>query len=251
MRLALFVGAALMVALVAIASSASPVRIAQAGSNCNADTTIDSEEEAMFDLINDHRAANGVPRLVFSDTLNQAAAWKSEHMAANDYLGHNDPGFNRNFIGRLPVCGYTAQTWLAENLAAGHDTAAATFEMWQTSSIHSPIMLDPNMVAIGVARAFDAGSMYRWYWTTDLGGVADGFITSPPVSLPGETTGDTNCDGVVNPLDAALILQFGAGLVGSLLCQSNADADSNGRIDVVDAALILQLSAGLMGSLPP
>ena len=67
----------------------------------------------------------------------------------------------------------------------------------------------------------------------------------------GETTGDTNCDGVVNPLDAALILQFAAGLVGTLLCQPNADVDSNGRIDVVDAAIILQFSAGLFGSFPP
>ena len=182
MRLVLFLGAALIVALVTIASSSSPARVAQAGANCDADPTIDSEEEAMFQLINDHRAANGVPRLVFSDTLNQAAAWKSEHMATNDYIGHDDPGFNRNFVGRLADCGYTANTWLAEDLAAGHDTAAATFEQWRTSPVHNPIMLDPNMVAIGVGRAFDAGSTFGWYWTTDYGGVADGFTTSPPVN---------------------------------------------------------------------
>ncbi|MCH8995229.1 MAG: PQQ-binding-like beta-propeller repeat protein [Chloroflexi bacterium] len=63
--------------------------------------------------------------------------------------------------------------------------------------------------------------------------------------------GDVNCDEVVNSIDAALILQYSAGLIGSLPCQKVADVDQNGAIDPIDAALILQYDAGLIDSLGP
>ena len=243
-------GAALIMTLVAIASSTLPARITQAGPNCDADTTIDPQEEALFNLINDYRADNGVDPLVFSDTLNQAAAWKSEHMADNDYFGHEDAGIGRDLFGRLVDCGYPANTSVTENIAAGHDTAAATFEPWRMSPAHNSTMLDPDKVAIGIARAFDAESEFGWYWTTDFGGVADGFTSPAPEDLPNET-GDTNCDGVVDSLDAALILQLSAGLLPALPCPGGGDTNGDGITNALDAALVLQFSAGLISVLPP
>ncbi len=52
-------------------------------------------------------------------------------------------------------------------------------------------------------------------------------------------------------IDAALILQFVAGLIGTLPCLENADTNGDGDVSSVDAALILQFSAGLIGSLRP
>lgn len=236
----------LIAASAAIASSILPARSAQAGPNCDADTTLDSQEEAFLDLINGYRADNGLGALVFSDTLNQAAAWKSAHMATNNYFGHDDPGLNRDFVGRLRDCGYTANTWLAENIAAGNDTAAETFEQWRTSPGHNSNMLNPNMVAIGVARVLNPDSQFRWYWTTEFGGEADGFGASPPASLS-DKTGDVNCTGDTNSIDAALLLQFVAALLDSLPCEIEADMDGNGTADAIDAAIILQLTAGLIG----
>ena len=66
-----------------------------------------------------------------------------------------------------------------------------------------------------------------------------------------ENIGDANCDDTVNVIDAALILQFTAGLLETLPCQDNADANASGGVDVIDAALILQFVAGLVGNLPP
>ena len=62
--------------------------------------------------------------------------------------------------------------------------------------------------------------------------------------------GDVSCDGTVNSIDAALLLQFGAGLVSSLACQANADVNGDGMITSIDATLVLQFSAGLIPTLP-
>ena len=70
----------------------------------------------------------------------------------------------------------------------------------------------------------------------------------PPVQ---GLVGDTSCDGVVNVIDAALLLQFNAGLLGSLPCADGADANGDGTINAIDVALILQFTAGLLGTLPP
>ncbi len=65
--------------------------------------------------------------------------------------------------------------------------------------------------------------------------------------------GDVNGDDMANSIDAALILQFNAGLLGSLPCADGADVNGDGSITSIDAALVLQFSAGLLGNLggPP
>jgi hypothetical protein len=72
-----------------------------------------------------------------------------------------------------------------------------------------------------------------------------------PTPTPGGLTGDVDCDDAVDAIDAALILQFAAGLISSLPCGQNADVNGDGNVDAIDAALILQYSAGLIPNLPP
>ena len=88
--------------------------------------------------------------------------------------------------------------------------------------------------------------------------VAPAALTPTPMATATETPtvmptafGDVNCDRTVTSIDAALILQYGAGLLGSLDCHGNADVNEDGVVNAIDAALILQHVAGLIGTMPP
>jgi hypothetical protein len=63
---------------------------------------------------------------------------------------------------------------------------------------------------------------------------------TPTVSM---LLGDVNCDGVVNAVDATLVLQYDAGLV-ALPCAHNGDMNRDGEINSIDAAIILTIVAG-------
>ncbi|OGO49800.1 MAG: hypothetical protein A2148_07410 [Chloroflexi bacterium RBG_16_68_14] len=68
---------------------------------------------------------------------------------------------------------------------------------------------------------------------------------------PGGSLGDVNCDGVVDSIDAFLILWFEASVFGILPCPENADVSLDGLVNSLDALLILQYHAQLVPSLPP
>ncbi|MCH8950302.1 MAG: hypothetical protein IIB87_08000 [Chloroflexi bacterium] len=222
---------------------------AHAGPDCAANSSIDSEEQAFFTLLNNYRADRGLSRLAMSETLNRAAAWKSQHMASNGYFAHDDIGLGRTFTDRLRDCGYDFNTWMGENIAAGNETAAATFAQWRESAGHNANMLNPDFNAVGIGRAYDDATPYGWYWTAEFGGVVDAAPPAPPPASQPVTSGDVDCTGGATSLDAALVLQFNARLIDTLPCAGEGDVNGDGSIGPLDAALILQMSAGLLA--PP
>ena len=74
---------------------------------------------------------------------------------------------------------------------------------------------------------------------------------APSPTVLATLLGDVNCDRVVDAVDATLLLQFDAGLVGTLACLENSDTNGDGRKNSLDAALVLQFSAGLISRLYP
>ncbi len=68
----------------------------------------------------------------------------------------------------------------------------------------------------------------------------------------GYELGDVNHDGKVNSLDASLIMQYKAELLGEeqVFCKKCADVNGDGKINSLDASLIMQLKAGLIEQFP-
>ena len=137
-----------------------------------ADPVLDAEEKAFCKQINQHRAQNGRAALRVSVSLTNAAKWMSRDMATKNYFSHTD-SLGRTFSTRLGAFGYTYSTSKAENIAAGNATAAKTFAQWKASSGHNTNMLSSSYKVIGIGRAYNSASTYKWYWTTDFGGYVD------------------------------------------------------------------------------
>ncbi len=82
--------------------------------------------------------------------------------------------------------------------------------------------------------------------TAAIAGVAVAVIllvlpSSSRTGLAGGSVGDVNCDGHDNSLDAALILQFSAGLIGPLSCNGGAPEPSVNDILLFSRASVSQL----------
>lgn len=137
-----------------------------------------AEEAAFFNLINNYRAQKGLPRLQASDTVAEAAARHSLDMGKYGYFSHTTAGSDFFARGsqpwdRMSSVGYGYQTAMAENIAAGQQTAQQVFDAWRTSSGHNANMLSGSYKVIGIARRTVSGSPYGVYWTTDFGGAVD------------------------------------------------------------------------------
>jgi hypothetical protein len=77
------------------------------------------------------------------------------------------------------------------------------------------------------------------------------YLTTPDIVIEvAPACGDANGDGVVNSIDAFLLLMFQAGVIlpGPYPYVASSDVDGNGIMNALDAMLILQFHAAL---LPP
>lgn len=154
----------------------------------------DDEELAFLTLINNYRTSNGLPTLTMSNSLYNASENHSWDMAAYNYFSHTGRDGSTPWD-RIRAAGYTYNTYLGENIAAGYADAQSVFTAWRNSPGHNANMLSPNFHAIGVGRVYGSGSTYGWYWTTDFGGVSED-TTPPSVSVPAPT-GSSKVSGTV------------------------------------------------------
>lgn len=192
-RSAVGVCAAALMVFGVVTWAAFPARAQTAGCSVSAqDQAVDAEEQALLGLINQYRQANGKSALVMHSDVTRAAAWFSHDMATRNYFpyNHNDSD-GRSIDQRLTWCGVSFSNW-AENIYAGSPAAQAVFDAWRASSTHSTNMLRDGVTSAGIARAYEAGSTYAWYWTLDLTDSAGGTTgTTRPVTTTTPTTTST------------------------------------------------------------
>jgi uncharacterized protein YkwD len=154
---------------------------------------VESFEQEMLTLINQHRAANGRGALRLGQNIGAAAQHHSADMADRNYFSHTTAGTGEGPSQRMIAHGYPANTtWWGENIYAGYGTqngvdlgsAQAAFNAWKNSSGHNANMLNPNYTVIGIDRSSNPNSTYKNYWTTDFGGAADAAAVTCGVTPP-------------------------------------------------------------------
>lgn len=136
-------------------------------------TPLDLEEQAFLQLLNAHRAANGLNPLSACTALNRAAQGHSEDMRDEDYFSH-DGLDGSNPVSRACEACYAScrSTGWGENIAAGNADAQGTFNQWRNSPGHNANMLGSSFAVVGIGRATGGGE-YGSYWTTVFGGRSD------------------------------------------------------------------------------
>lgn len=149
-------------------------------------------------LTNAHRATLGLPALVPSNPLTDAAEWKAAHMANYGYMSHDDPAppVDRPWDERIEDCGYTHG--MGENIAFGYRSPKAVVEGWIGSTGHRRNIENPDYRVIGVGAAVDEEGTP--YWAQTFGTHVDTEEPAPgiPSVDPGGAidTGGPESDGV-------------------------------------------------------
>ncbi|HEX2944912.1 MAG TPA: CAP domain-containing protein [Clostridia bacterium] len=127
-----------------------------AQTNSNALTT---QEQQMFNLVNQARAQAGVPALQIDMELTKMARIKSQDMIDNNYFSHNSPQYGSPFD-MMKAFGIN-YVYAGENIA-GNQTVDAAENALMNSPGHRKNILSPNFthIGIGIRAGGQMGTMF-------------------------------------------------------------------------------------------
>lgn len=137
-----------------------------------------SDAKAVFHLVNNERAANGLPALKWNNTLANCSAYNhSALMAADNTMSHQLPG-EAYFADRITACGYKWST-VGENIGWTTNMTAAGAKSIETSMYnevppndgHRLNILSTAFTQVGVAVVLDNTNHKLWL-TEDFGAPA-------------------------------------------------------------------------------
>ena len=121
---------------------------ADASSVSSCEPSDGAEVCAVFRLVNEARAAEGLAPYTYDRALALAAQLHAEDMVAQGYFRH-DSLDGRSFADRAREAGYDASP-RGENIASGQRTAEQVMQSWMGSSGHRANILSTRSNEIGV-----------------------------------------------------------------------------------------------------
>ncbi|MEO6867721.1 MAG: CAP domain-containing protein, partial [Gaiellales bacterium] len=179
----------LLFAVFAVSLVAAPIANA-ASQGCADDATgvadLQSWVPELLAATNEYRASKGLSKLALDATLTKASLWKARDMARRNYFNHPDPANGgapeRTPWDRMSACGYSANAYKAENLAAGQGTAQATVQAWIDSPGHRANLESSNMKYVGFGVSTSSSSTYTRYMVQMFASAPGPASVQPPVS---------------------------------------------------------------------
>jgi len=143
-------------------------------------TSVSRLEREVLAQINQIRLHHGLSVLEIDPRLQQAAAHHSTDMAVSRCFQHDDCDGGR-WSERIQAHYPRAQR-IAENIAAGQDSAVTVVEGWMRSEVHRANILRPEWQGTGISLVSLPGSPYGHYWTQTFGTLPA--PASEPVPMP-------------------------------------------------------------------
>ncbi len=131
-------------------------------SNTNQNTqtsTMNTDENEVFQLINKQRTNNGLQALKIDNEVQRVARIKAEDMVANNYFSHTSPTYGSPFdMLRSFKISYKSA---GENIAANSSNSGAV-NAWMNSSGHKANILNSNFnyTGIGVVSSSKYGKIF-------------------------------------------------------------------------------------------
>jgi len=123
-------------------------------------TAASSQEAQVVDLVNQERAAQGLPALKYNAELSKVAEAKAADLRDRGYFDHNSPTYGSPFdMMKSFGIKYTAA---GENIAKGQRTPAAVMDGWMNSPGHRANILNSNFTEIGVGHVTDSNGTNYW-----------------------------------------------------------------------------------------
>ena len=118
-------------------------------------------EQQVVTLVNQERAAYGLPALGTNAQLADGAKLKSQDLHDNRYFDHNSPTYGTPFE-MMRALGIT-YSYAGENIAMGYSTPEAVVRAWMQSPGHRANILSANFTSIGVGYVADGGYWTQWF----------------------------------------------------------------------------------------
>ena len=123
-----------------------------------------TDENKTITLINQARAAAGLPALVESADLNSVARWRAKDMWDRNYFSHDIPsppgGKVFDEMKRRGICYTLAGENIGRNNYPDDQTTQVNFNGWMASSTHKAIILGSGFNRIGVGAFKGTGGTY-------------------------------------------------------------------------------------------
>lgn len=189
---------------------------AAAPAPASAAVTLDPEEQIALTQLNLERTNRGLTALKVSPALQAASEWMASDMVGNSTptsLSHID-SLGRDIRPRFSAFGYTANSSIRENIAAGQATGLAVVQGWMDSPGHRMNNLATDPTVVGIALVTRPGSTFTYYWALAFGSVDDSAAVTPPAPAPVASVAIT---GSVPALGVALLQTGGAGAAEAVI----------------------------------
>jgi uncharacterized protein YkwD len=198
-RLLRAAGLALLLAAVALATSAGPTLAWDAGAFSPDD------EQLLFTLTNQDRASAGLNALVSDSYLHKKAQWRSQDMAERDYFDHKIPPDDKLVFSYMSQDGYCFKV-AGENIGLStYSDAEATSRIEKafmgSSSHRANILGDWTRMGVGAFKAADGRKLYTVLFSIPCGAKTTPKTTPKPTPKP---TAKPTVEPTVPPAPATL-----------------------------------------------